>query len=142
MAKAKSTPVTMRVDGLKELQAGLRKAERKGAINAIRKVNKSLAEQVASHAQPPVVSGKLAASVKALSGVREADIKAGGTGSVPYAAAIHWGWPSHNIKPNPFLYRALYKAMANEGFEKEYLEKLAKALEDDFGATGTPSRSG
>ena len=27
--------------------------------------------------------------------------------SVPYAGVIHFGWPRHNIEPQPFLYDAL-----------------------------------
>jgi hypothetical protein len=29
-----------------------------------------------------------------------------GSRSVPYAGPIHFGWPRHNIKPQPFLYDA------------------------------------
>jgi hypothetical protein len=33
-------------------------------------------------------------------------VKAGGR-LVPYAGPIHFGWPRHNIAPNPFIYDAL-----------------------------------
>lgn len=26
-----------------------------------------------------------------------------GGAAVPYAGPIHWGWPSHNIEPQPFI---------------------------------------
>ena len=30
-----------------------------------------------------------------------------GRSRVPYAGVIHFGWPAHNIEPQPFLYEAL-----------------------------------
>ncbi len=32
---------------------------------------------------------------------------AAGKRRTPYAGVIHFGWPKHNIEPQPFLYKAL-----------------------------------
>lgn len=51
-------------------------------------------------------TGKLAASPRAGRGKTKAVVRAGGR-RVPYAGVQHYGWPAHNITPNPFLTNAL-----------------------------------
>jgi hypothetical protein len=54
----------------------------------------------------PVVSGKLAASIRDGSTQRMGRVRVG-SASVPYAGPIHFGWPARQIKPQPFIYDAL-----------------------------------
>jgi hypothetical protein len=54
----------------------------------------------------PTVSGALGASIRTSATGRRATIRAGGA-RVPYAGVIHFGWPGHNIEPQPFLYDAI-----------------------------------
>ena len=50
---------------------------------------------------------------------------------VPYAKAIHFGWPRHNIVPNRFLFRAV-DAKVEEASEV-YLRRVIKVWEDHIG---------
>jgi len=54
----------------------------------------------------PKLSGRLAGSVRPGGSQRGAVVRAG-RGAVPYAGVIHFGWPRHNIRPQPFLYEAI-----------------------------------
>ena len=53
----------------------------------------------------PHVSGRLAASGRPGKGKTAALVRFG-TASVPYAGPIHYGWPSRNIRPQPFVSEA------------------------------------
>ena len=53
--------------------------------------------------------GRLARSVRILANQRRVAIAAGRT-ALPYANAVYWGWPGHNIAPNRFLERAAANA--------------------------------
>lgn len=46
--------------------------------------------------------GKLSNSIRAGATTKAGVIRAGSK-RVPYASAIHWGWPKRNIKPNHFI---------------------------------------
>lgn len=80
-------PDPIRVDGLKQLQAGL-KAVEDGAQKELRVALNRAAEIVASTARAgvPVRSGRAAATVKAQSGQREAKVVGGS------AKARYYGW--------------------------------------------------
>lgn len=96
------TDTGVRVEGARELRASLRKA---GADLAdLKAVNASVASMVASAAMAaaPRRTGRLAASVRGNRAVSTARISAG-TAGIPYAGAIHWGWPSRNIEAQPFI---------------------------------------
>lgn len=61
----------------------------------------------------PTRSGALLRSIKSVSTLRGAFVRAG-SNTVPYSNPIHWGWfydknnfIQKNIKPNPFLTRAV-----------------------------------
>lgn len=71
-------------------------------------VNKSAAEVVADSARGkvPVLSGQLRGSIRARGTQRFGSVAAGRR-SIPYAGPIHFGWPRHNIEPQPFIYDAL-----------------------------------
>lgn len=60
----------------------------------------------AARAQVPVRTGALRRTIRVVQRPYGVAIRAGGS-KVPYAKAIHFGWPKHHISPNPFLFRAL-----------------------------------
>lgn len=79
------------VEGLKELQATLRKVDA-ALPRQLRKVNKEAADTVASDARgrAPVLSGRLRDSIAARAEQRSASVKGGG-GRVPYFGFIDFG---------------------------------------------------
>jgi hypothetical protein len=95
------------VKGAKELRRAIKRAADADLKNEVKKANREAADIVAYEAQTivPVKSGKLLESIRA-SGTMTAGIVRSGRANVPYAGVIHFGWPGHNIEPNPFLYEA------------------------------------
>jgi hypothetical protein len=71
----------------------------------------------------PVVSGKLAASIRDGSTQRMGRVRVG-SASVPYAGPIHFGWPARKIKPQPFIYDAL------DGRRNEVAAVYAKRIDE------------
>lgn len=115
------------LDGDRELRATLARAE-----NDLEELDQSengrLVEQRA-RAGAPKLSGALANSVRASDA-------AGGTVEIAsdliYAAPIHYGWPAHNISPNPFLAEAL--ADSESVIEANNLREANRILERVRGA--------
>lgn len=95
------------VKGAKELRRAIKQAADTGLIAEIKAANRDAAEIVAYEAQTivPVKSSRLLESIRA-SGTQTAGIVRAGRASIPYAGVIHFGWPGHNIEPNPYLYDA------------------------------------
>lgn len=114
--------VSIEVEGLKELRAALSSVD-KGLTKELRLVNKSAADTVRDTAKTmaPKVSGRLIRSITSKSGQREASIKAGSPGRVPYAGPIIFGHRPRAqggyTEPNNFLIRAL-------GYDYDYIKKL------------------
>jgi hypothetical protein len=99
--------VKVEVEGERELIKSLRAVDRDlpkrlGAIH--KRVVGPVADLAESRA--PRRRGRLAGSVRAL-GSQKAGVVAAGRRAVPYAGPIHYGWPGHNITPQPFLTDAL-----------------------------------
>ena len=93
------------VDGIKELrgqfkQAGIDLKELKGA-------GLEAAEVVAVEGRrtAPRRSGALAETIRAAGQVGGGVVRAG-FARIPYAGVIHFGWPGHNIEPQPWLFEA------------------------------------
>ena len=105
-----SMGVRVEVKGLDPLVKGLRRAGDKDALRAIRLANKDGAEIVAEEAKAevPHLSGKLGKSIRANATPKAGKVVAG-KAAVPYAGVIHFGWPAHSIKPQPFIYEAMDK---------------------------------
>jgi hypothetical protein len=103
----KDTPGVERIDGLREVQRDLRRLG-KDTRKELKGTHQRAAEIVLAGAKRlvPVRTGRLAASMRAMSTNTSGRIRVG-KASVPYAGPIHFGWPAHNIKPNPFIYDAL-----------------------------------
>lgn len=98
---ARGGPV-IRVEGAKMLRRTLKKS---GAdMKKLSAVNRKAATVVANAAKPttPRLTGKLAASVRT-GATQRAGIVRAGRKTIPYANAIHWGWPSRRIPPQPWV---------------------------------------
>ena len=99
---------TVRIEGLEELRKRLMALDH-GLAKRIKETNFDAAMLIAraANAHVPVgPTGRLARSIRAGATAHTGYVRAGGA-AVPYAPPIHWGWPAHNISPNPFLYDAL-----------------------------------
>jgi hypothetical protein len=98
--------IRIRIDGVEEVNAAFLKA---GAdAQDIKELMDEVGTIVQRAAQPPVVSGQLAASVRSGAGKTKAIVAAGGV-RTPYGPVVHYGWDRRNIAPNPFLVNALQK---------------------------------
>ena len=109
--KANEQPIT--VDGLVGLIKALRAIGT--PVEAIREANEAVGGMVLRTAKniAPVRSGDLRRTIKLGKATTNVKIRAG-LKRVPYANPIHWGWfydrnnfITKNIKPNPFMARAL-----------------------------------
>jgi len=102
---------SVKIEGLSKLQKDLRKLST-DALDLNKEeflaTNKKVAEIIIGESKKfvPVLTGALAQSVRNASTKKSAKVRAGSV-AVPYAGAIHFGWPSRGIRPNPFLYDAI-----------------------------------
>jgi HK97 gp10 family phage protein len=132
---------TVQVDGLKELQRSMRALRDKELNKAVRGANKAAADVVAPMAKRVAPEGrktsrdsktyrpgKLARSIGVVASAKGAAIKAGSAGRVPYAAAIHFGFPKRNIRPNRFLYRAM--ARTSDDVSDVYETAITQVMRD------------
>ena len=123
---------TVRVEGNRELRAALRSAQRELSKAGLKEVNLDAARVVEEEAQRqvPVQSGELKSTIRAAGQQARAVVRAGFK-KTPYAGPIHFGWPGHNISPQPFIYDAL-DARANEVIRvyeervNELVDKIAR----------------
>ena len=103
--------------------------KRAGAdIDELKDAHTRAAQIVATYAAQiaPRRSGRLAGSIRTAKQVKRARVVAG-RASVPYAAPIHWGWPSRNIAAQPFMSDA---AQATESeWVNAYMADVQKALD-------------
>lgn len=95
-------PATVKVEGAKELRATMKRAGED--LGDLKDAHAEVAAYVAAAARgaAPILTGRLAATIRGNRAASSAVVKAGGA-SVPYAGVIHWGWAGHNISANPFL---------------------------------------
>lgn len=119
---------SIQVQGLKELQSGLKKLDG-GMDKELKKIAKDSADVVAQEARSivPVRSGKLQSAIKASGLAKGGVVRVGG---LPYHRVIHFGWAAHNIRPSPFLYDALDKRRDEvvDKFEREVALLVAKVV--------------
>lgn len=124
----------VRIEGLREVRKQLKEFNDKVGKDILKDAHKQLADKVVVLAAPavPVRTGALAASLRGSGTVAAATGKAGG-GSVPYAAAIHFGTGPrpgkrgpHNIKRSPFLLDALDRLEPDAA--DEYAEQLRRLI--------------
>lgn len=136
--KANETAIT--IDGLAGVYRALSKL---GApVEEIRSANQEAGLVVMRTAKniSPVRSGKLRNSIRINKATTNVKILAGYK-RVPYANPIHWGWfmdkrtgVKRNIKPNPFLARAL--GYNREQILKDYVKNLEKLINKYKAPTG------
>lgn len=118
---------SIKIDGLDKLVKNLKKLHPEIA-NGLKQINRDLADELVPVARSaaPRRSGRLADSVRSGSTATTGIVRAGGA-KVPYAKVIHFGWPKHNIKPQPFLYDAL-DSRRGEIVDK-YVERVTKIVD-------------
>ena len=124
--------VQMHLTGLNELRRALRKAGDEGeTLKAFRDVNKRAADVIVREAQrrAPHKSGKLAGAIRSTSAGARARVVSG-KAAVQYARVIEFGWPGHNIEPQPHLYPAV-SAKSQEMLEV-YMNGVDELLRKSF----------
>lgn len=106
---------TVNVKGVNEVVRSLKQYQ--GAIDDLKDANAAIGTKVSNTARAtaPILTGKLAGTIRANRASHRVQIKAGGA-SVPYAGPIEYGWPQRNIQAQPYLRRA---AWDNKEFVKE-----------------------
>lgn len=82
----------------------------------------------AARAAAPVRTGALARSIRT-GATRKAGIIRAGRNSVPYANAIHWGWPARGIRANPSMSEA---AQASEPAWLQVYERRVNEIINDI----------
>jgi hypothetical protein len=121
--------LTIKVEGLTKLNRELRAISTK-LPRELTKVSKDAAEVVADEARVivPVLTGRLRNSIRPGATQRGALVRAGR--GIVYGRVIHFGWPRHNIRPQPFLYDALDKRRDEviARFEKGVTELVEKSV--------------
>ncbi len=139
-----SSAFTVRVEGLDDLKRSLRKLKDTELNKKVRAVNKQAAEIVKpearktapDHTRTPKDAkryrpGKLEKSITVVASTNSAAIKAGSASRVPYAGAIHFGFPRRGISPNRFLFRAMARSSdaVSDTYEREITAVLRDKLE-------------
>lgn len=96
----------IRVQGADVLRRNLRKVH-KDLPKGMKLIHQEIAGPVAALAKQKARkrSGKMMRSIRPSSTTTMARIQAGA--GVKYAGVQHYGWPGHNIEPNPFLTDAI-----------------------------------
>lgn len=95
----------VQVSGAREFRAAMKAME--ADLSDLTSVNKAAAQPVLNEARQrvPILTGNLRDSHK-LKATRTSARVMAGSGVVPYAGPIHFGWPSHNIEANPWLWES------------------------------------
>lgn len=102
--------VRIRVEGLSRTLRALSKA---GAdAGDMRNLMHSIGMLVVRAAHPPVLTGRLAGTLRAGKGKTKAVVRAGGA-RAPYAGVIHYGWPARGIPAQPYLTQALNRTRSD-----------------------------
>lgn len=96
----------LKVEGARELRKALKRVE--GGVADLKAVHAEAAKIVETDAKRivPKRTGRLEGSIRS-SGQASQGVVRAGRASLPYAGVIHFGWPAHNISPQPFLYDAV-----------------------------------
>lgn len=101
---ARSTGSTVHIEGLAKLHRELGQFAAE-LPKELKQISKSAADLVAdtSRDNAPVRKGTLQRAVKSAATVQGAEVRV----KLIYANPIHFGWPAHNIEPQPFVYDAV-----------------------------------
>lgn len=109
----------LQVEGARQLRKSMAAAGIQ--LQDLKEAHRALAEYVVGVQRPPVVTGRLAATVRPGATRNSAIVRAGGA-RVPYAAVIHWGWEARHIVANKWLTRAVDERQ--ETIEEKYMNVL------------------
>lgn len=111
----------IRIEGLREFTSDLRSVDRR-LPREIRSLNKDAADKVATEARKraPRRTGRLAGSIRSGATQRHAYVKT----NLIYGPVIEFGWPGHNIEPQPYIYAAIGST------RDDVMEAYAEGLED------------
>lgn len=117
---------TIKVENLGKLVRELRKVN-PDLVKELKAANRAIADDLVPFAKTkvPVRSGRLRDSIRAGATIRSGVVRAGKK-AVPYAAPIHFGWPSRRISPNPFLWDALDGRRGE--IEAEYIDRVTEIV--------------
>lgn len=119
----------VRVHGLRETVRSLERfgVEVKDLKNAFKRIGTLIKDDAQTRA--PSVTGRLSNSIRPSNAKNKAIIRAGGA-RVVYAGVIHYGWPGHNISPQPFLEEAV-EANQKEAVDmvEDELNRLIRSLD-------------
>lgn len=118
-----ATGTVVEVEGLDNLVRTLKKA---GAdIDELKDASKKAGDTVIGSAvgRAPRRTGRLAGSMRASRLAKGVRVSVG-RATVPYAGAIHWGWPARNISAQPFLTDAAKQTEPT--WTRQYLEDIQK----------------
>lgn len=125
---AKRSKALLQIRGANQLRRTLKQAG--DDLNNLKSAHQQAAKvaEAAAKRGTPVRTGRLKASIRTSATKRDARIRAGNNRTsktgVPYANPIHWGWPKHRIKPNPWILEAGRKT------EPQWVAIYEKALID------------
>ena len=118
----------VKIEGLTKLHREAKLLDRE-LPKELKKISKEGAEIVLAEAAQigPRRSGKLLGTLKPGATTKGAYVKAG---PLVYARPIHFGWPAHNIEPQPFLYDAADARRADviEAFERGLAELVDRSF--------------
>ena len=98
----------VQVRGGAELRRALGRMD--DGVKDLTQIGRDAADAVRAEARalsPKGETRKLRGSLKSRASKTRSSVTAGQRGTVVYAGVIHFGWPGHNIEPQPFLYKAL-----------------------------------
>lgn len=125
-------PVSIEVDGLRKLRADLKRMG--DDLADVKDANQRAGQLVAGEAEQraPRRTGTLAGSGRASRSASRATVMFGGA-RVPYAGPVHYGWPAHNIDPQPFVVEAA-QATEHEWLPL-YEDEIARAVDKVAGKT-------
>lgn len=110
---SRSTSMTVRTEGLRELARDLRRAEddTRPLSRKLRHSNKRIADVVRDTARHKASrfrkTGKFEKSITSRASTRSAYVKGGSDVRVPYFGPINFGWPARNIEAQEVLYSSL-----------------------------------
>jgi hypothetical protein len=99
------------IEGIKEVQASLKRLsdDLENNLELNKELSSTLAQKASSMA--PRLTGALASSIQGNPSAEKAQILAG-SGAVPYAGVIEYGWPEKNIQAQPYLTQAVNTSMS------------------------------
>ena len=125
--------IKVEVKGIADLARTFRKAGNEGARDLLLEANREAAARVArtARALAPSRTGRLAGSIRSAGSVKGGIVRAG-SAKIQWAGPIHFGWFRRNIKPNPFIFKAMDVEAAK--VHEIYMDRLDQLLETVKGA--------